>query len=222
MGFSNTFWVFLGGSFSVAALLPYDPKRIKGMVCADSGANHTFVLGLIPDIIVGDEDSISPEAKAYYLKKGVEFMRHPREKNFSDGEAALETALARGATDLEVYGAFGNRADHTLANLFMCAVYAPRFASLVLRGDGFWARFLTGPQNLEIEGEPGDLVSILPLSPHIMGLSLSGFQYNLEKAAIPLGSTLTLSNVLQRDKGRISLEKGQIIIFVYAAAGAKE
>ncbi len=212
---TRLFWIFLGGSFSAAALRTEDQSLIKGMVCADSGANHTFSLGLIPDIIVGDKDSILPQVMDYYQKEGVEFINFPREKNFSDGEAALEAALNLGATDIVIYGAFGKRVDHEFANIFLASRYTESFGSLILKGDDFEAQFISGPRSLEICGEPGSIISIVPLNCGLDGLTLKGFEYPLNNASVYFGSTLTISNKLKESRGLIKLKSGLAMVFTY-------
>lgn len=211
---NELYWVFLGGEFTPSDLLEKPLQGLSGMVCADSGANHTFLLGLVPDLILGDNDSILPEVKEFYQQKNVKFMAYPPNKDFSDGEGVFQLLQEKGALNLVVYGAFGGRKDHELANIFLAAKYSASFERIIMPGNQFTAFYLNGPGSLKIQDHAGP-VSIIPLSPQLKSLTLEGFEYPLNKAEVKFGSSLTLSNVLKSPQGEIFLEEGCALIFKY-------
>src|SRR5512135_479753 len=106
------------------------------LIAADGGARWLVDRGLTPQVLVGDMDSVDEATIARLVTGGTEVIRHPREKDASDTELALEEAVRRGATEIVLLGALGGgRVDHELANLLLLvdADFAEREIT-VLRG----------------------------------------------------------------------------------------
>src|SRR3954451_22091333 len=92
--------------------------KVALIVAADGGAAKAMALGLRPDVVVGDQDSLAPGTAQKLREDGVEVLVHPAAKDESDTELAVLEAVERGATELIVIGAFGGgRLEHTIANL---------------------------------------------------------------------------------------------------------
>ena len=87
--------------------------------CADGGAKYTYQLNLMPELILGDLDSISEEIIEFYREHDTKFKKFPAEKNKSDTELLLETVLDRGHEEIILLAALGGRFDHALANLYL-------------------------------------------------------------------------------------------------------
>lgn len=172
------------------------------LIAADAGADRMAGAGLAPSLIVGDGDSLRGAFP------GVPRLEYPRRKDFTDGEAALELALEKCAGDVWLLGVLGGRPDHQLANLLLplhCA--APQ--RVALAGGDWQGRYL-GPGRHTLRGRPGDTVSLLPLS-RVSGLSLAGFEYPLQNHTAEPGDSRTVSNVLEQDEARITLEQGCLL-----------
>ena len=86
------------------------------VICCDSGLRHAKALGIRPDYIVGDFDSVSPEVWDYYKGQGIPVRQFPARKNETDMELGVLLALELGANELVLFGGIGDRFDHTLAN----------------------------------------------------------------------------------------------------------
>jgi len=89
------------------------------LICCDGGARHLGASGFLPDVIVGDMDSIDPLQKAHYEHQGVEMIRHPANKDFTDTALALEYALSMKPRSIQIWGALGGRMDHAMANVYL-------------------------------------------------------------------------------------------------------
>lgn len=213
---AQKYLLFLGGEFNPAHLLPMNTAELGGIICADKGASYALQAGLLPTLVVGDCDSLSAAELARLCQyKQICFRQYPKEKDFTDGELAFLAATELGAKDVVVYGAFGGRLDHQMANIFLAATVNHHFDSLVLAGDGFSARVLEGKTAFAVEGEAGDLVSLVCLGPAVKGLTLRGFRYPLTNREVLFGSTLTISNELCTSKAIVSLEQGQLLYIHY-------
>lgn len=193
---------FLLASYNAAA----------GIICADSGANHAYELGITPYIIVGDDDSVAPEVLAYYQKQGVEMIAYPAAKNFSDGEGAICEAIKRGARNLAVFGAFGGRIDFQLGNVFSFVPYLSQIDDISLYGEDFRAFYICS--EAVIKGKPGDTVSLISLSSAVSNIFIENFVYPLHNDKLNFGSLWGVSNVLTKEEGRVK-HSGGILLAVH-------
>jgi len=180
------------------------------LICADSGANHLFELGFIPDLIVGDFDSVSPGVLQAYRERGCPIKTYPVEKDYTDTELAVQLALKMNPSEVDLLGQIGSRLDHSLANIFLLTAYHSENCRLRLVGPDYLA-WVTGDRTV-VEGDPGDYVSILPVSEVACGITMEGFKYPLLNATIPRGSTHGISNELVKNRGLISLKSGFLFV----------
>ena len=106
---------------------PVDPAAIGPLptadrvIAADSGLDRARALGLGVDLVVGDLDSVSPEALAEAERGGVDVERHPTAKDHTDLALALDRAVATNPARVIVVGGDGGRLDHLAANLLLLA-----------------------------------------------------------------------------------------------------
>ena len=115
--------VMAGGEFKPAPHLIDMLSTAELLVAADSGAVTLIALGFLPDVVVGDFDSVDQTVLDRIGAGGAEVRRYPMEKDASDTELAVAAALERGADDLIVMGALGGpRLDHMLANVMLLAL----------------------------------------------------------------------------------------------------
>jgi len=188
-------------------------KKADKIICADGGANQAYKMGIIPDYIIGDMDSIKAEIKEYFLQNQVTFKKFPRRKDFTDTQLALSLAEDIGAREIIFLGTMGKRLDHALSNLY-CSI------DTVLRG--IKVTHITPEYKIylinrtqEIEGQKGDLVSVFSLSDFAYGVSEAGFEYPLENVVMENKKPYGVSNVLTDRKGIISVEEGILAVFHY-------
>ena len=184
------------------------------LIAADAGARWLDELGIRPHLLVGDLDSAGEELVERLAAAGVSIERHDTDKDASDTELALGRAVEAGADRIVVLGALGGeRLDHELANLLLLADAAwdgvPNLR--IVRG-GTTLRVLHAGARLPLEGEPGDIVSLLPLSGDALGVTTTGLAYALDDEPLRFGRSRGLSNVVQHRGASVSLEKGVLWI----------
>lgn len=196
-------------------------RRADLVICADGGVKAAHALRIVPHLIVGDLDSAPPKVLRWAASRDVALQRHPREKDKTDAELALEAAVARGATDVSFVGVLGNRIDHTLANLWLLVRAAEA---------GVHARILHGREELLlvrgltaipgaalhhlVQGAAGTRVSLLPLSAQVTGVTLQGVKYPLRQATLVAGSTLGISNEITIPPVSVEVRSGLLLIVV--------
>jgi thiamine pyrophosphokinase len=182
--------------------------RADLVICADGGLRAARRLGLRPHVALGDFDSASRPLLAWARRAGAEIVRHPVAKDKTDAELALGYALARGAREIEFFGALGGRVDHLLANV-----------ALLLRAGPARMRIVDGPVELflarrrtRLGAHPGDLVSLLPLSRTVTGVTTRGLKFPLTGAMLREGSSLGVSNEVVSRAAAVSVRSGDLLI----------
>lgn len=172
------------------------------IICADGGYDHAERLGVIPDILIGDMDSVMAE-KISVIKKV-----YPTRKDSTDSELIMDYAVENGYDDLVLLGFIGTRMDHTLTNISLLLKYNNINAVMIdehneIRG--------VKRENV-VCGRKGDIVSIIPLCEKLSGITTEGLDYPLFKEDLFLGRSRGVSNVMTEDKCRITVESGEGII----------
>jgi thiamine pyrophosphokinase len=179
------------------------------VIAADRGLEHALELGLEVTIAVGDFDSASPEAVEAAESAGIRIERHPAEKDATDLELALDAALTFRPERIVVLAGRGGRLDHELATLQLLA--SPRYAGVevdALLGD---ARVHVVRGKRRLEGEPGELVSLLALHGPAEGVTTEGLEYRLRGETLEPGSTRGVSNVFTNREARVTVERGVLL-----------
>ena len=183
------------------------------LVCADGGLYHCLRLGLTPQLVVGDMDSVSA-ADLAALPPEVEVIRHPARKDQTDLELALLIARQRGAEQIFILGALGMRWDMSLANVLLLASDAALGGAACIVEQGQLMFCLKGPHKQALPGRPGDLVSLLPLGHAAVGVTLYGMEYPLQNATLELGTTWGISNLVHSSPALVQLEKGILLVIL--------
>jgi thiamine pyrophosphokinase len=182
------------------------------LICVDGGTHHAWGLHLTPDVVVGDLDSLDPALRTKLEAAGVRFEVYPAHKNETDLELALRLAVAEGATQVDVVAVLGGRLDQSLANLLLLA--RPEWMDVQMRviegNETAWP--LWGGQATTVHGRVGDTLSLVPLTPVVIGVTLEGVEWPLYDATLSLGSTLTISNVLVAPSARLQVGEGLVLV----------
>ncbi len=186
------------------------------LIAADGGAARVLDAGLIPDIVVGDFDSLSADGRARLESLGVELRAADRDKDESDMELCLLTALESGAQRITILGALGLvRPEHSVANLLLLA--DPRLDGLEVAIVGRGSRITRSgsadaPGETTISGQPGDFVSLFPLEHAVEGVTTTGLRFSLTDKTLPLGPSRGLSNELDASAARVTTRRGRLLV----------
>ena len=169
--------IFVNGEFNRPTAMEKPPTADDLLIAADGGARHCLSLGLRPDVVIGDLDSLAPEELKRLTADGVRVLRHPVRKDETDLELAFRLAREKGAREVILLGALGGRWDMTLANIMLPA--RPELSSLRVS-------ILDGSQEITLvkagetrwfSGRKGDVLSLIPISGDAVGVTLSGLEY---------------------------------------------
>ncbi|MBO8167924.1 MAG: thiamine diphosphokinase [Thermoanaerobacteraceae bacterium] len=201
--------VVTNGNLEAIAELKKTAARTAALVCVDGAADSLKKCGLIPDVLIGDFDSIEPETKEELEQHGVMLESYPPEKDFTDTELALKYCANHGAKTVYLFGALGSRLDHSLANILLC-VKAKEWGLhlIIVTGTG---RAQIVDKRLQLSGHKGDMLSLLPLSPAVHGVTLRGLKYPLDNATMKLGASLGVSNEFIEESAIIEVKSGYLL-----------
>ena len=208
---SKTACIITGGELSgqfLAGYLDKHPEELR--IVVDGALEITHHLGIRPDFIVGDFDTVNQELLEHYEKDII--LRHPPEKDQTDTELAIETALNAGCSQLVFFGATGSRLDHSLGNIFL-------LESLLKQG--IEAEVLNENNRLYLKNQDfvlkrketrGDYVSLLPLTETVENVTLCGFKYPVENLTFYRERTLGISNEITEEEAVVKFSKGTFIV----------
>lgn len=201
--------------------LPADRAHAAGadlLIAADGGALLCSRWDLLPRMVVGDLDSLGVERAEDLGRAGVQVIAYPADKDESDTELAVRTALEAGADEIVLVAALGGeRIDHELANILLVA--DPRLAGRIraVRGDTTLSALHSGGSR-RLSGAPGDIVTLLPLG-DVSGVTTDGLRYALRGEDLRAGAARGLSNVLERPGARVSIAEGALIVVEISRGG---
>ena len=174
------------------------------VIAADGGLRHTQRLGIRPDVVLGDFDSLG------YTPEGANVF--PVEKDDTDSMLAVRLGLQRGCAEFLLYGSLdGPRLDHTVANFQTLQFLADRGAVGYLIGN---TTMVTVVKNESIAFPAGcsGTISVFCMGPDAEGVTEKGLFYGLEKAALSSGFPLGVSNHFTGQEAMISVENGSLLV----------
>lgn len=201
--------ILAGGTPPVPALHPALKEGAQLVVAADGGLALADRLGVSPDLLIGDMDSLDPRDLARH--PGLEPDVHPARKDKLDLELAIDAALARGATELRLVGALGDRLDQSLAGLLIASRLAAEGVSVSFYAGRHEAHVVAGGNEVALASEPGAAVSLIAMTTGA-SVTLAGVEYPLERAPLPYGSGLGVSNAALEASVGLSVHSGVVVL----------
>ena len=205
------FVIFAGGTLRPGKAFYAAIGSADMFIAADSGAATALQYGCIPRIVVGDFDSLDASLLEDLSKCGSEIRRAAVEKDETDTELAMQVAVDEGATRITLVGALGGaRFDHAMANILLLAGFEDVPITLVDGPSMCW--LVRGPGSSAIDGQVGDLVSLLPLTGDASGIRTKELHYALKGEALSFGKPRGMSNVLIKEHAEVSVEDGMLLV----------
>lgn len=180
------------------------------IICADGGAVHARRLKAVPDLLLGDFDSISPGDFEHFRHQNTEIIRYPAVKDRTDSEIAVDTALDRGYENIVILGGLGTRADHSIANITLLKKIDDREAFGTLINEHNQIFYVT--RSLVINREKGYKLSLIPVSSKVEGVNTSGLKFELSDSVMVYGQTIGISNEFVLDKAEVSIKSGALLV----------
>lgn len=203
--------IITGGALSEEFLSDYVTKHPEVLrIVVDGALAVTSKKGIKPDYIVGDFDTVDQRLLEYYDSNII--LRHPPEKDQTDTELAVETALRAGCTELVFFGATGSRLDHSLANIFLLESLIKQDIEAAVLNENNKLYLKNKSFTLCRNKTCGDFLSLLPLSETVEEVTLTGFKYPVNRLTFYRERTLGISNEITEEEAKVEFSKGTFIV----------
>jgi thiamine pyrophosphokinase len=183
----------------------FDGKKI---ICADGAYLHAEKMGVKPDLVIGDFDSLD----AASVLPDIETVKFSSDKDYTDGELAVREAIKRGAKNIEIIGAAGKREDHFYANFILLYIALKSGANASIITD--YTRILMFDGDISVNVQEGSYVSIVPFTGPLHIINTEGLKYKIRDGVIGFDCTLGISNVATSGNVKINLKSGCGILFI--------
>ena len=205
------------------------------LIAADRGLEFFLDYLILPDVVIGDFDSLSEDGKNFLemqnedipyggmlewkLQKGegkvVEVVRLRPEKDDSDTQSAMNYAIQNGAKEIVILGVTGNRVDHLMANFGLLILAQKQDTEVALADRYNYMKLIPSGTILKKAEQFGKYVSFFPLGGDVTGLTLEGFKYPLDKYHLTTAdSGLTVSNEISEEYAKVTYESGILLMIM--------
>ena len=204
----NTCVIFGAGEYD-GRIPAYDASDLY--IAADAGLGAMKRFGLQPDLLIGDFDSLG-EA----LPLDVPVIRLPVHKDVTDTDAAAAEGIKRGCTRFAVYGGWGGRPDHSLANLSLIARLSQQGYEACMYGAGFRFAAVTNGRLVFPAGKTG-AAAVFSWTDKSEGVTIRGLEYELENGVLTNCFALGVSNSFTGKEACIEVKNGTLIVMEQTA-----
>ena len=199
-----------GGTAPSERLVRNYLEKVDFIIAADRGSECLYNYGIIPDLLLGDFDSVKKEILDTVKLQIKEVLEFPPEKDYTDTEIAIIEAIKRGAKKIYLFGAIGSRMDHTLGNIGLILTTKKRGATLEIIDDN--NRVYLGEKKMKLFGEYGETISFHALCDKVKGFKIRDAKYNLETCDMNLLEPRAICNEFVDTPIEISYEEGELLI----------
>lgn len=182
------------------------------MIAVDYGLTVADRMNLPLDFIVGDFDSVSETLLQKYRGKSIPIQTYPAEKDKTDTQIAIELAIEKHATNIELFGATGSRLDHVLANIQLLMLPLQTNVNAYILDNNNKIYLKKESFTLQKAKQYGNFVSLLPFSGRVDGLTLTGFKYPLDGITLSVPSSLGISNEIVEEEAFVRFTDGIMIV----------
>ncbi|MGI6006790.1 MAG: thiamine diphosphokinase [Ruminococcus sp.] len=206
--------IISGGNISSDFALDFMKKqKIDFIIAVDRGMLFTWIHKIVPDLIVGDFDSVPREIIDRYRQENrVPIREYNPVKDATDTQIALEKAVEAGSRRIWILGGTGTRLDHVLGNLYAMQTALKSGVEVCMVDEHNCIFLLDTPRVLKRNEQYGKYVSFLPLGDRVSGVCLKGFKYPLENALLTNDNSLGVSNEIAEEEAQVSFDKGILIM----------
>ncbi len=216
--------IFAAGDFDADAVIGKTKNTIVAQcndsfcIAADGGLNFIQAYQIVPDLIIGDMDSLEGDSllARFSQNKAVRIKRLPEEKDDTDMLAAIREGLAAGCDYFELYGALGGRIDHTLANIQCLQFLLNQGAYGVLYGKGQRIELVRNSRicfSKEMY-QKNRRISVFALGKDACGVTEKGLKYALDHAVVTTDFPIGISNEFMNCESFVEVKDGTLLVCV--------
>lgn len=207
----KTALIIVNGELPNKNLLKQLMAKSQVSICTDGAANPLKELDLIPNIIIGDLDSLTEEVHEFFAEHS-KIIDRPSQYA-TDFEKAFDYAEEQGFEKVFLTGLKGGRFDHAFSNLSVLKKYTHKFEIHIFDEDGRGILLDARRQKeVSLNVAKNTTISLLPL-PEAQGITTSGLLYPLNNEALIFGEREGQSNMSSQEEVRVKIESGVLLIF---------
>lgn len=183
------------------------------IIAVDSGMDFCYKSDIMPDVIVGDFDSVGSEALEFFLgQEQMDVHRLNPEKDDTDTEYALRFAIGRGATKITVLGGTGSRLDHVIGNVVLLGAGLEKNVSIELLDTHNKIKMINSSLSIRKDERFGKYLSVIPIGGKANGVTITGVKYPLDNYDMHGFNTLGISNEIVDDEATITVKNGIVLV----------
>lgn len=184
-------------------------QQFDYVIAVDAGYRHLEALDVIPDLVIGDFDSLGLAPRHANIKT------FPVRKDQSDIELALYEAEKLGYDELVIYGCIGGRIDFTYALYQLLVHFAEAGARVFAISEDQAVTTLVGGKqaSLQFAKEACGLLSLFAVTHELCGVDEVGLEYTLDKAVLQNDTPMGVSNAFCGKPASVSVQEGTALLF---------
>lgn len=191
----------------------WEKEAADYVIAADGGYEHLAAMGIRPDVLIGDMDSIQEKELEKQTEEKFRTIRLPKEKDDTDMLAAIKLGMSKGYYDFALYGGLGGRMDHSLANL-QCLLYLKnRGCKGRLYGSNYQLELLAD-ESVEYPAEYKGMISVFAFGGDAVGVTEEGLKYDLKDAVLKQEFPIGVSNEFTGRQSRIEVKNGKLLVYM--------
>lgn len=202
--------IISGGTPPSQEILSEEVSKAQYIIAVDKGLECLYQNNILPDIIVGDFDSVDKEIFDKVLILGKELIRFPSEKDFTDTQVGIDKAIEMKAQEIVILGATGSRLDHTLANVGILHQCMRKGVRAYIK-DGNNCLYMSDKEST-IEKSEYKIFSLVAFGGIVKGLTIIGAKYSLDNYDLHPEDNITISNEFIDENVKLSFESGVLLI----------
>ncbi len=183
-----------------------DKRGYSTLICADGGSNTALKLDLIPDVIIGDLDSILPETYDYFYDKCK--IIKVKDQYSTDVEKCLKYAIKKKFNEAILLGANGDRLDHSFCNFGIVLKYFNKIKIKLIHKESI-LEVITG--TVKLSSIKGEIISLYGIY-NKTKITSSGLKYQLKNNSLPFGKRDSTSNITISSNVELKVKNGKIFI----------
>lgn len=179
------------------------------IICADGGYKHALKLGIVPDLWLGDGDSLSTDSGCSVVAK--EIMNFPVRKDNTDTDLAIEVALERGYSDIVILGGLGGRRDHEFSHFCLLKKILQHGGTGTLLDEK--NEITMADKSFKLYPDNKKHISFFPFGDVVENFSVKGLRYEAENMTLKNGEVRASSNCFDGcDEAEITFSSGYVLI----------
>ena len=204
--------IISGGKPPSKELLTQEVTKDTFIIAADSGGHCLYDYNIMPDLLLGDFDSIDKNILDYFKTSNCTIDIYPTEKDYTDTEIAIKKALSMKPDEILLLGCTGSRVDHLLGNIGMLKICMLNGVNAYIKDENNNIRLVDASTSLN--GSVGEIFSLQAYGDEIIDLTIEGAKYPLNNYNLKIGESITISNEFARATVDLKFKSGTLMIIL--------